>query len=166
MPSEAFLAQLRQQFPEGAHELGGGAHPLVEPGQAGGEVAAAAEHHAGAGGVGRQRAACVRDGGGGRVQGDQLVRFGGGDRLRHDPEGGRVEGDDVVDESAAAAVDRVGPVAVGVPASGRHVGDGVHAVREVAPVGVEVAGAGQGDGHPDDGDGLRPHRRRHQPEAV
>jgi len=138
------------------HELLGGAHLLVEARHARREVAAAAEDHAGAvarhGGE-RRVVERVR----GRVEGQQLVRLGGLGGDRHDPVGERVEPHLVADEAAALAVEAVRPARVRVvedrvPARRRHVGDRVDAVAQVAPVAVEVGGAGEDRGHPDDGE--------------
>ncbi len=102
-------SEVGQQLAERAHELTGGAHPLVEADQTGGEVAAPAEDHADAVPVGQPvLAARVGEGGGGHVQRDELVGFGAGHRVRHDAEPGDLHVGELVDEPAAPAVHLVG----------------------------------------------------------
>ncbi len=154
--------QVGQQLAECAHELARRPDPLIEPDQPGSEITAPAQHDADPLPVGQASGpARVVQRGGGHVQRDELVRFGAGDRRRHDPEPGHLHLGEPVHEPAASAVHAVrdgrfcggaGTVVVGVPAAGGHFTDRVDAVAEVLPVGVEVGGAGEQHGHPHDGD--------------
>ncbi|GDY50716.1 hypothetical protein SVIO_013390 [Streptomyces violaceusniger] len=180
-PVELAGPEVGQQLAEGPYELVGGAHPLVEPDQPGGEIATPAQHHAHPLPVGQPvLAARVGDGRRRDTQGDQLVGFGAGHRVRHDSEPGGLDPGELVDEPAPAAVHPVGRprrvatavrgVETGVPPPGRDVADRVHATDQVAPVRVQVGRAGQQHGHPDDGHRRLPVRllvrHAHQPEAV
>lgn len=103
------LAQLRCQLPQGLRQLVRRAHPLVQPGGGHPHEPATAQHHPDPGTVGRQPAfaARVRDRLGRRVQRQHLVRLGTLHGGRHDPEPGRVEGGEAVDEATAPAVEAV-----------------------------------------------------------
>jgi hypothetical protein len=168
--------QVGQQLAQGADELARRTDPLVEPDQAGGEVAAPAEHDTDAPPVGQPGlAARVGEGGGGHVEGDELVGFGAGHRVRHDAEPGDLDLGQLVHETTAPAVHLVGhgrtargvrPVVVRVPTPVRHLADGVRAAQQIPPVRVEVGGAGEQHRHAHDGDRHLTVRHGYQPEAV
>ncbi len=176
---ELTLRHIGQQLTECTDHLVRTADALVEPDQPGRQVPAPAQHHADPVAV-RQpvRAARVGDGGGSDLQGDQLVRLGAGHRARHQAEGRRPHLGQPVHEAAAPTVEPVRRgrsrgrrrvVVVGVPAALGDVRDRIHPADQVPPVGRQVRGPGQQDGHPHHGDRrelMVSHRRRHQPEAV
>nr|WP_239145177.1 hypothetical protein [Actinoplanes couchii] len=174
---ELACGQTGHEFAECGQQLGDGAYPLVEPSHAGRQVTAPADDHPDPGPV-RQSAGAARvlDGLGGGPQGEQLVRVGDGDRGGHDPEPGRVERRDVVDEPAPPAVEPVGhrrPV-VGpriveggrIPPRHRNVGGGVHTRDDVAPERADIPSPREDRAHPDDRHRLRDRRAHRNPSKL
>ncbi len=166
-PGQLLGRERRDEFGQAGDQLRGDLDPLVQPGHPGPEVAAAAQHHPGPIAITEcVLTAGVRDRLGRHPQGHELVGFGPVHGQGHDPEPGRVEGRELLDETAAPAVDPVagrrGTVAgtglgagveeLRVEALRRYLPDGVHPGDDVVPVGVEVARAGEHRRHPDDRD--------------
>ena len=154
------LVQARHQRSQRLHQLLGGAHPLVEAGHTVTQVSTSAQDHrhpprvdplVDVSGVGQGRSRST--------EGDELVGFGRLHGHRHDAEGQGIEGDQVIHEATAVAVEAVGTFGVGVvehriPAVGRYLRDGIHPAGDVGPVGGQVGRAGVEAGHAHDGDAV------------
>ncbi len=177
-PLDLVLTHARHEVPERGDELAQGAHALVEARDSGRQVPTTPQDDADARAIpDRVGATGIRQGHRRGLESEKLVRLGLADGHGHDPEGGGVEGGDVVDEAAAVAVEAVGlPLRVrvevdGVPPGRGHRRDGIDTGHEIAPVGVEVGCAGEDTSHADDDDAVacvtalrggarRPARRR------
>ncbi len=147
---QAVVVDVGQEVAEAGEQLVGRPHPLVEAGQAGGQVTAPAEDDAHPCAIEVVGAAGVVEGCGRGGQGDELVGLAalGGDR--HDAEARRVERQAGPGDEAAPVGGKGGCVD---PVLGRG-GDGVDPADDVAPEGVRVVGPGEHAAEADDGDGL------------
>ena len=152
---QSVVVDLGEEAAEGVEELVGGADPLIQPGQLGGEVAPATEDDADAL-VGHViEPAGVLDGRRRRLQRQHLVRFGPLDGDGHDAEPPGFEAERLaLDETAAAGgqvVGVTGPVGeeLRVDAIGGCVGDGVPSGDDVVPEGLDIGGAGVHAPQPD-----------------